>query len=206
MGTPAKPIRLMVGLLILKQIDNLSDETIMAEWVSNPYFQYFWGEEVFQWKISGDPSEVVHFRHRIGVEGVGKIPEVSILMHGKEVLNEDVSIDTRAQPKNMTYPTDTELAVKIIKQCRRIAKPEEVELRRSYKFVETDLLKKANSKSQKQARAKKQARKKLKTIANRLVGELKREFTEESLVKEQAKLEIYERVLRQKKQDKDKIY
>ncbi len=36
-GTPAKPIRLMVGLLILKQIYNLGDETVMSEWVSNPY-------------------------------------------------------------------------------------------------------------------------------------------------------------------------
>jgi len=127
-------------------------------------------------------------------------------MHGKAVLNEDVSIDTTAQPKNITYPTDTKLAVKIIRQCRKIAEEEAVELRQSYKFVETDLLKKANSKSQKQAKVKKKARKKLKTIANRLGRELKRKLNEESLVKHQEKLEIYERVLRQKKDDKDKIY
>ncbi len=205
-GTPAKPIRLMVGLLILKQIYNLGDETVMSEWVSNPYFQYFCGEVVFQWKFPCDPSDLVHFRHRIGVEGVEKILAVSILMHGKAVLNEDISIDTTAQPKNITYPTDTKLAVKIIKQCRRIAEREAVELRQSYKFVVKDLLKKANSKSQKQAKVKKKARKKLKTIANRLVRELKRKLNEESLVKHQQKLEIYERVLRQKKEDKDKIY
>ncbi len=29
MDTPAKPIRLMVGLLILKQLENLSDESIV---------------------------------------------------------------------------------------------------------------------------------------------------------------------------------
>jgi IS5 family transposase len=205
-GTPAKPIRLMVGLLILKQIYNLGDETVMGEWVSNPYFQYFCGEVVFQWKFPCDPSDLVHFRHRIGVEGVEKILAVSILMHGKAVLNEDVSIDTTAQPKNITYPTDTKLAVKIIKQCRRIANQEAVELRQSYKFVVKDLIKKANSKSQKQATVKKKARKKLKTIANRLVRELKRKLTAESLSKQQKKLEIYERVLRQKKDDKNKIY
>jgi IS5 family transposase len=148
----------------------------------------------------------VHFRHRIGVEGVEKILAVSILLHGKEVLNEDVSIDTTVQPKNITYPTDTKLAVKIIKQCRKIAGQEEVELRQSYKFVVKDLVQKANSKSQKQAQAKKKARKKLKTIANRLVRELKRKLNEESLAKQCEKLEIYERVLRQKKEDKDKIY
>ena len=80
-------------LLILKQIYNLGDETVMAEWVSNPYFQYFCGEVVFQWQFGCDPSDLVHFRHRIGVEGVEKILAVSILIHGKEVLNEDVSID-----------------------------------------------------------------------------------------------------------------
>ncbi len=205
-GTPAKPIRLMVGLLILKQIYNLGDETAMAEWISNPYFQHFCGEVVFQWKFPCDPSDLVHFRHRIGVAGVEKILAASILMHGKAVLNEDVSIDTTAQPKNMTYPTDTKLAVKIIKRCRRIAEQEAVELRQSYKFVVKDLLKKANAKSQKQARAKKKARKKLKTIANGLVRELKRKLSAEGLVKQQAKLEIYERVLKQKKEDKDKIY
>lgn len=205
-GTPAKPIRLMVGLLILKQIYNLGDETVMAEWVSNPYFQYFCGEVVFQWKFPCDPSDLVHFRHRIGVEGVEKILAVSILMHGKVVLNEDISIDTTAQPKNITYPTDTKLAVRIISKCRKIAEQEAVELRQSYKFVVKDLLKKANSKSQKQTKVKKKARKKLRTIANRLVRELKRKLSAESLVKQQEKLEIYERVLRQKKDDKDKIY
>ena len=47
-GCLAKAIRLMVGLLILKQMYDLADETVMAEWVSNPYFQYFCGEAVFQ--------------------------------------------------------------------------------------------------------------------------------------------------------------
>jgi IS5 family transposase len=60
-GTPAKPIRLMVGLLILKQIYNLGDETVMAQWVSNPYFQYFCGEVVFQWKFPCDPSDARAF-------------------------------------------------------------------------------------------------------------------------------------------------
>lgn len=205
-GTPAKPLRLMIGLLILKQIYNLGDETVMTEWISNPYFQYFCGEVVFQWQFPCDPSDLVHFRHRIGVEGIEKILAASISIHGKAVLNEDVSIDTTAQEKNITYPTDTKLAVRIIKQCRRIAEKEAVELRQSYKFVVKNLLKKANSKSRKQAKAKKKARKKLKTIAGRLVRELKRKLSGESLKKEAEKIEIYERVLKQKKDDKDKIY
>jgi IS5 family transposase len=145
-GTPAKPIRLMIGLLILKQVYNLSDETVMAEWVSNPYFQYFCGEVWFQWEFPCDPSDLVHFRHRIGVQGVEKILAMSLLIHGTEALNEDVSIDTTVQEKNITYPTDTKLRVKIIEQCREIAELEELELRQSYKFVVKELLKKSELK------------------------------------------------------------
>lgn len=111
----------MVALLILKQVYDLGDETVMAEWVSNPYYQYFCGEVVFQWKFPCDPSDLVHFRHRIGVEGVEKVLAASILLHGVSVLEEDVSIDTTVQEKNITYPTETKLAVRIIKKCRQIA-------------------------------------------------------------------------------------
>lgn len=205
-GVPAKPIRLMVGLLILKQVYDLGDETVMEEWVSNPYFQYFCGQAVFQWTFPCDPSDLVHFRHRIGVEGVERILATSILLHGAKVLKEDVSIDTTVQEKNVTYPTDTKLAVKIIKQCRQIAEKEEIELRQSYKFVAKDLLKKANAKSPKKAKEKKKARRKLKTIAKRLVREIKRKLSSEGLAKNEEKIAIYEKVLNQKKDDKDKIY
>ena len=38
-GRPAKPIRLMVGLFILKQLENLSDENIVLQWKRNPYYR-----------------------------------------------------------------------------------------------------------------------------------------------------------------------
>ena len=47
-GRPSNPVRLMAGLLILKQIHNLSDESIIEHWVENPYFQFFCGEVFFQ--------------------------------------------------------------------------------------------------------------------------------------------------------------
>lgn len=39
MGKPAKPIRLMVSLLILKYVRNLSDENLVEHWSENLYFQ-----------------------------------------------------------------------------------------------------------------------------------------------------------------------
>jgi IS5 family transposase len=39
-GRPAKPIRLMVGLLMLKHIRDLSDESVVEQWNENNYYQY----------------------------------------------------------------------------------------------------------------------------------------------------------------------
>lgn len=40
-GRPAHPIRLMCGLLILKHLRNVSDETVVLQWGENAYYQYF---------------------------------------------------------------------------------------------------------------------------------------------------------------------
>ncbi|BBE20565.1 transposase and inactivated derivatives, IS5 family [Aquipluma nitroreducens] len=47
-------------------MDYLSDESIVSKWVENPYYQYFSGETHFQWTMPCDPSDLVHFRNRIG--------------------------------------------------------------------------------------------------------------------------------------------
>lgn len=205
-GCPAKPIRLMVGLLILKQVYDLADETVMGEWVSNPYFQMFCGETVFQWEFPCDPSDLVHFRHRIGERGVERILAASILIHGEEVLEEDVSIDTTVQEKNITYPTDTKLAVRIVRKCNKIAKAENVELRQSYRFTVKDLLRTANSKSPRKVKERTKARRKIKTIAGRIVRDLRRKLNEEGLAKHWENIGVFEKVLAQKKDDKNKIY
>ena len=69
-GAPAKPIRLMVALLILKHVRNLSDESVVEQWAENAYYQYFSGEKVFASKAPCVPTELVEFRKRIGEEGV----------------------------------------------------------------------------------------------------------------------------------------
>ena len=76
-GKPGVPIRIMVGLMILKVIYHLSDMAVMEQWVQNPYYQYFCGESEFQWKFPCDPSDLVHFRKRIGTEGTELIFKIS---------------------------------------------------------------------------------------------------------------------------------
>ena len=42
-GRPGHSVRLMVGLLMLKDIEGQSDESVCERWVENPYWQYFCG-------------------------------------------------------------------------------------------------------------------------------------------------------------------
>jgi len=69
-GRPSKPIRLMCGLLILKHLRNLSDESVVEQWSENAYYQYFCGMQEFIPAAPCASSELVHFRHRIGEEGI----------------------------------------------------------------------------------------------------------------------------------------
>jgi transposase, IS5 family len=206
-GSPAKPIRLMASLLIIKQLYNLGDEPVVKAWVHNPYFQYFSGEVEFQWKQPIDPSDLVHFRNRIGKQGVEEIFALSVRMQGKDADSLEIVVDSTAQEKDITYPTDTKLAIKVIKKCQRIAKKEGIDLRQSYTRTTKKLLLMQrfahHPKNKKKAAA---AKRKLKTIAGRLVRELNRKLAADALVSHSGILALCERVLRQKQSDKNKIY
>ena len=141
-GRPSKPIRLMVSLLILKQLNNLSDETVVVRWVENPYWQYFSGMKVFQWEIPCDPTDLIYFRKRIGEQGVKEILKVSIDLHSKDLKTKEVIIDSTVVEKNITYPTDVKLTKKIIDKCNAISKKEGLKLRQSYTRTTKEIIQK----------------------------------------------------------------
>ena len=203
-GRPAKPIRLMVSLIILKHIRNISDESVVEQWSENCYYQYFSGEKVF---ACGDPceaSELVHFRHRIGEEGIELIFKESIRVNGKDGQEQEATTDTTVQEKNITYPTDNKLHRKIIKKCIAIADDEGIELRQSYTRILKKLLMDQRFRNHPKNKGKaKKADKKVKTIAGRFVRELERKLPP-SL--HQSILTLFKKVLAQKKTDSNKIY
>jgi IS5 family transposase len=207
MGAPAKPIRLMVSLLILKHVRNLSDESVVEQWAENSYYQYFSGEEYFSSKHPCVPTELVEFRKRIGEEGMELILKESIRINGKDGQKDTLSGDTTVQEKNITYPTDDKLYKKIIKKCHQIAEKEDVELRQSYTRTVKQLsfVQRLKRKKGGEAKARK-ASKKIKTIAGRLVRDLDRKLTSEGLQRWGGDLFLFNRVLTQKKDDSDKIY
>lgn len=206
-GRPAKPIRLMVSLLILKQMYNLGDETVVERWVQNPYWQYFSGQREFQWKLPLEPSDFVHFRKRIGEQGVKKILEISIGLHGKQAMETEVVVDTTVQEKNITFPTDVKLHKRIIEQCRKIAAVEGIEQRQSYKRIVKKLVLaqrfRNHPKNKKKAYS---AARKLKTIAGRMVREIERKLIEEKRQKYETRIEIFNKILSQSRDDKNKVY
>lgn len=204
-GRPGKPVRLMTGLLMLKHIRNISDESVVEQWAENVYYQYFCGEQAFLAAAPCEASELVHFRKRIGEAGVELILGESIRINGDDSNEKHVSIDSTVQEKNITFPTDAKLHRKIIKKCQQIVQTEQLPVRQSY----TRTLKKLGIDQRFRNHPKNKAKatradKKVRVIAGRLVRELERKLSPGSSY--QTNLELYKRVLAQKKTDKHKIY
>ena len=207
-GRPCKPIRLMCGLLILKYLRNVSDESIVEQWSENAYYQYFCGMEQFCVMPPCTPSELVHFRHRIKEEGLELILAESIRVNedsNNDSHHKSAFIDSTVQEKNITYPTDAKLHKKIISKVLKIVNKLGLPLRQSYKFVLKEIFRDQRFRNHPKNRSKAlKADRKLKTIAGRLLRELKRNLGENDQYTET--IALFERVLAQKKNSKQKVY
>jgi IS5 family transposase len=206
-GRPAKPIRLMAGLMLLKQLDNLGDETVMAKWLENPYYQFFCGMDVFQWHVPVDPSDFVYFRKRLGEEGMERILKLTVDVHGEEVIEDQIVADTTVQQKAIRFPTDARLYHRSLEYLWRIARKEGIRLKQSYKQVAKKLIwaqfKGDHPRRKKQAKT---ALKALKVRTGRVFRDLQRQLGPEALKRHAEVLDRIGAVLVQQKSDKNKIY
>lgn len=206
-GQPGVPIRMMVGCLMLKRLYDHGDETLAQAWVMNPYMQYFCGEAHFQHQFPCDPSDFVHFRKRIGTSGIEKIFAYSVSFHGHHVKSTSVLSDTTVQENNITYPTDSKLAKRIIDKSARIAQKEGVNQRQSYKRVSKKLLRDTyNATHPKRCKQAIKSRKKLHTIAGRVIRELDRILPDQVKEEYRQELALYKKVLSQTRESKNKVY
>ena len=217
-GRPGIPIRLMVGLHYLKHTFNESDETVVARWVENPYWQHFCGEEYFRHTLPIDPSQMTRFRHRIGEAGcefmLGLTVRTGLATRTVSLTSlAVVNVDTTVQDKAIAFPTDARLYHKARSALVRMAKGMGIELRQSYRRLSKVALAKhgryAHARQMQRAR---REQKRLKTYLGRVIRDIERKagVGQEELKQASARLasllEIARRIHAQQRHDKGKVY
>jgi IS5 family transposase len=213
-GRPAKPARLMIGLILLQHMYNLSDENVVRSWVENPYWQYFCGYDYLQWEFPIDSSSLSRWRKRLGPERMEKILSmtVSLAVSTGTIKKEDLEVviaDTTVMPKNITFPTDTKLIEKARIKLVSIAKAKGLSLRQNYNRVSKRLTKQIGGYLHaKQMKRAKRAMKHHKTLLSRVMRDCERQIqNNEGLQREFAQiLSQTHHLLERKKSDSKKLY
>lgn len=127
----------MVGLHYLKHTFNESDESVVARWVENPYWQAFCGYTHMQHECPIHPTSMTRWRQRIGSEKLVELLKQTVQVaveqkHLPKAQLTQVNVDTTVQEKNIAYPTDSKLLYKSIVKLGRGAKDRGIVLRQSY--------------------------------------------------------------------------
>jgi IS5 family transposase len=216
LGRPGVNTRLMVGLLYLKHAFDESDESVVARWVENPYWQFFCGLSYMQHELPIDPSSLSRWRKRVGAERLEKLLETTIhtALAMKALKSQElqrVNVDTTVQEKAIAFPTDARLYHKMRVALVRRARSLGIPLRQNYRFKGKKLLAKQGryAHARQLKRAAKMTRQ-LKTILGRVLRDIQRKapaiqgrIVDEPLGELVA---LAERLLAQTRTSKNKVY
>ncbi len=211
LGAPGKAIRLMVGLHYLKYTFNESDESVVARWVENPYWQYFCGFSYLQHEVPLDPSSLSRWRKRVGAERLELLLKetIDLAVREKQLPRQDlqrVIVDTSVQEKNIAYPTDSRLLHTAIRQLARAARRRGLALRQSYlRVAQRAAVKVSRYAHARQFRRMRRQLRKLRTWVGRLIRDIQRKVgtVDAGLAEVLSKAE---RLRRQQPQDAHKLY
>jgi len=137
MGRPGKATRLMVGLHYLKHAFDESDESVVARWVENPYWQYFCGFEYMQHACPIHPTSMVKWRQRVGAERLEVMltETIRLALATRQVTSQQlgkVTVDTTVQEKAVAFPTDARLYAKMLLRLVNLSKRRGLVLRQTY--------------------------------------------------------------------------
>jgi IS5 family transposase len=214
-GRPGVNTRLMVGLVYLKHAFDESDESLVARWVENPYWQFFCGCRYMQHELPIDPSSLSKWRKRVGAERLEKLLKATIhaalamkALRPQEL--QKVNVDTTVQEKAIAFPTDARLYHKarcvLVREAQRVG----LELRQSYRRVGKRALQKQGryAHAQQLKRARREPRK-LRTYLGRVIRDLQRKAAGSGRELDQRLSQYLERAIRiygQQRADKHKLY
>lgn len=114
LGRKGLPIRLMVGLHLLKHMENMSDAQCADRIRGDLYWMYFCGVEVDDLKgryAHLNSSSMTKFRNRIGGKGFSEVENIirQYLLETKRIDPKVMATDSSCQEKNVEYPTDSGL-------------------------------------------------------------------------------------------------
>lgn len=178
----------------------------VVQWVLNPHWQFFCGEEFFQHKLPIHPSQMTRWRKRIGEAGMEKLLQLTIEA-GKRTKTvteksvEKVIVGTTVQPKAIQHPTDARLYRKVrAAMADRCAggpgtAPE---------LSKTDGVGLSHMKAKQFKRARKVLRR-LKTMAGRVMRDVERKLSDEGYEAHKGAMILSELILEQKRNTKNKV-
>ena len=183
-GAPAKAVHLMVGLHYLKYAFDESDESVVARWVENPYWQYFCGYTHMQYECPIHPTSMTKWRNRVGAERLQALltETIALAVREKQLPKNDlahITVDTTVQQKNITSPTDSKLLYKAICKLGDAAKSRGIALRQSYVRVGKQAAVMAGRYAHaKQFKRMRRRLRKLRTYVGRLIRDIRRKTTD----------------------------
>lgn len=218
-GRPSVPIGVMVGLHYLKYVFNESDESVVARWVENPYWQYVCGCERFQHEVPCHPSRLSRWRTRVGVEGMEVLLK-AVLATAHSPARGGIESESRSDSSgecghdgareshcvSNAFPTDAQLYHKARRTLVRQAKTDGIQLRQSYTHLSKSILYWRNryAASQKYEQAAKETLK-LEQLLGRVIRDIERNPDKLSSAM-QTYLATAQRIHQPKKDDKNKVY
>ena len=110
-GRPATDSQLVIGLLLLKHMTGLSDESVVEEVLENPYMQAFCGFEQFVTEDILDSSTLTKMRERLGLEFFKELEKKTykVLIDQKIIKAKGMLVDATVFPEEIKYPNDVGL-------------------------------------------------------------------------------------------------
>lgn len=227
-GRPRLPVRLMVSLMYLKNSMNLSDEELVERWAENVQWQFFSGMQYYEPRLPCDATQIGRFRRILGEEGLEQLLKATIecavqIQAVKPAEFECVIVDSTVQPKAIAYPVDSRLLEiarhKVVGAARRAG----IKFKQTYAQEGKTLRRRAGGHAHaKQFKRLKAVLKRQRTILGVILREVQRKLdahlpaktAAEGAGDRQAKaladlalwMERAERILKQQRKDKNKLY